>query len=94
MGTLYEVLWRDSHVVAQVVETKLVVRTEGNISLIRLATCLAVGLVLVDTVDRESVEHVERSHPLRVTLGQIVVDGYHVNAIACQRVEEYRKGSD
>ena len=49
--------------------------------------------MLVDTVDRKSVEHIERSHPLRVTLSQIVVDSYHVNTITCEGVEEYRESS-
>ena len=50
--------------------------------------------MLVNAVYGESVEHIERSHPLGVTLGQIVVDGYHVDAIARQGVEEYGQGSD
>ena len=44
--------------------------------------------MLVDTVNGESVEHIERSHPLGVALGQIVVDGDHVYAVACQGIEE------
>ena len=35
-------------------------------------------------------EHIERSHPLRVTLSQIVVHGYYVYTITCQCVEEDR----
>ena len=35
-------------------------------------------------------EHIERTHPLRVTLSQIVVHGYDVNSIACQCVQEDR----
>ena len=85
---LHQVGWRGSHVVAQVVETELVVGTKGDVSLISTATRLAVGLVLVDAVDAESMEHVERSHPLGVTLGQIVVDGDDVDAVACQGVQE------
>ena len=38
----------------------------------------------------EAVEHIERSHPLRVTLGQVVVHGYYVYTITCQCVEEDR----
>ena len=50
--------------------------------------------MLVDAVDAQSVEHVERSHPLGVTLGQIVVDRYHVDAISCQGIKEHGEGSD
>ena len=37
-------------------------------------------------------EHIQRAHPLGVSLGQVVVHCYHVHAFACQGVEEYREG--
>ena len=49
--------------------------------------------MLVNTVDRESVELIERSHPLRVTLSQIVVDGDHVHTVAGQGIEEHGQGT-
>ena len=85
---LHEVLRVGGHVVAQVVEAELVVRAEGDVGHVGLATGLAVGLVLVDAVDGEAVEHVERPHPLRVALGQVVVDGDDVYAVARQCVQE------
>ena len=68
MLTLHEIVHRHRHVVTEVVETELVICTECDVACICLATCRAVRLVLVDTVYRKSVEHVKRSHPLRVTL--------------------------
>ena len=94
MSSLYEVGGRDGHIVAQIVETKLIVRSEGDVSLIGTAASLAVGLMLVDTVDREAVELVERTHPLGVTLGEVVVDGDHMYTIASQGVKEDGQGSD
>ena len=88
VGALHQVGRRHCHVVAQIVEAELVVRAEGDVGLVGLAACCGVGLVLVDTVDGESVEHIERSHPLRVALGQVVVDGHHVHAVAGQCVKE------
>ena len=44
--------------------------------------------VVKGTPNAQSMEHIERTHPLRVTLGQIVVDRYHVNTIASQCVQE------
>ena len=38
-------------------------------------------------------EHIERSHPLRVTLSQIVVHCYHMNTITCKCIQEHREGS-
>ena len=91
MLALHEVGRRDCHVVAKVVETELVVRTECDVCHVGLAALRRVGTVLVDTVDRESVEHIERAHPLRVALCEVVVDGYDVNAVAGKSVEEYRE---
>ncbi len=45
------------------------------------------GLVLVDAVDGEAVELEEHAHPLAVALGQVVVDGDDVDALAGQGVE-------
>ena len=91
---LYEVAWTDGHVVAEVVEAELVVCTEGYVGLVCLASVLRVRTVLVYTVDAQSVELIERSHPLRVTLSQIVVDSHHVNTVAGERVKEYRECGD
>ncbi len=45
--------------------------------------------MLVDAVDCRAVEHVERAHPLRVTLGEVVVDSHHVDAAARERAEKH-----
>ena len=50
--------------------------------------------MLVDTVHGQAMEHVERSHPLGVTLGQVVVDGNYVDSLAGEGVEEDRERSD
>ena len=47
--------------------------------------------MLVDTVYAESVEHVERSHPLRVTLCKVVVDSDYVYTVAGECVKEHRE---
>ena len=93
MRPLNKILRTYSHVVAKIVETKLVVRSEGYVGLICLAARLAVWLVLVDTIDAEAVEHVQRAHPLRVALCQVVVNSYDMNSIASQSVQEYRQSS-
>ena len=49
--------------------------------------------MLVNAVHGESVEHIEGTHPLGVTLSQIVVDGHHVNTITRQGIEEDGEGS-
>ena len=88
---LHQVLLADGHVVTQVVETELVVRSEGDVALVGLAARVGVGLVLVDAVHGQAVEHIQRAHPLGVTLGQVVVDGHHVHAFAREGVQEHRE---
>ena len=45
--------------------------------------------MLVDAIDAQAVEHVERTHPLGVTLGEVVVDGHHMHTVAGEGVEEH-----
>ena len=85
---LHELLRPHGHVVAQVVKAKLVVRAKRHVAFVRLTTRLAVGLVLVNAVDGEAMEFVERTHPLGVSTCEVVVDGHHVDASASEGVEE------
>ena len=90
MLALYQVARVGGHIITQVVETKLIVGTEGDVCHICLAALVGVRTMLVDTIYRETVEHIERSHPLRVTLSQVVVHGYYVYTITCEGVQEDR----
>ena len=90
--TLYKVFRADSHIVTQVVEAEFVVRTESDVGKISLAACVGVGLVSVDAIHAQAVEHIERAHPFGVTFCQIVVHGYYVHAVSGQCVEEYGQG--
>ena len=90
---LYQVGRADGHVVAQVVETEFVVGTERDVTVIGLAAFVAVGLMLVDTVHAQAMEHVQRSHPFRVSFGQVVVYRHHVHALSGQGVQEHRQRS-
>jgi len=65
---LHKVAHGNGHIVTKVIETELIVCSEGDVACIRLLAGLAVGLMLVDAVHAQSVEHIERSHPLGVTL--------------------------
>ena len=85
---LHKILGILSHIVAQIVETEFVVGTEGDVCQICLTALGAVGAVLVDAIYAQPVEHVDGTHPLRVTLGQIVVHGHHVYAVACEGIQE------
>ena len=48
--------------------------------------------MLIDAVHGQSVEHIQRPHPLGVTFGEVVVHRDHVHTLACEGIEEYREG--
>ena len=81
------------HVVAQVVETEFVVGAVGDVGGVGLAALLVVEIV-DDDADAQAEEAVELAHPLRVALGQIVVDRDHVHAASAQRIQINRAGGD
>ena len=55
---LHEFFGCRTHVVAEVVEAKFVVCTKSYVRIVCLAPCCGVGLVLVDAVNCESLEHI------------------------------------
>ena len=74
------------HVVAEVVEAELVVGAVGDVGGVGFAALL-VGEVVHDDADGEAEEAVDLAHPLGVALGEVVVDGDDVDAVAGERVE-------
>ncbi len=88
---LHHALLVGDHVVAQVVEAELVVGAVGDV---RGVGGLALGGVEVvdDQAHRKPQEAVHLAHPLGLELGQVVVDGDHVHALAGQRVQDRREG--
>jgi hypothetical protein len=84
---LYQLVGIKYHIVAQVVETELVVRSVGYISPVGFPAFSGVGLVAVDAVDSKTVEIENRFIPFGIPLGQVGVNGYHVNTTAYQGVE-------
>lgn len=78
---LDELVLRPGHVVAEVVETELVVRSVRDVAAVLLAA-LGRSHVGDDAADAQSEELVDPAHHLRVTLGQIVVDRDQVHALA------------
>ena len=90
---LHEVLGLHSHIVAQIVETELIVRTEGDIAGVSLAAIFGVRLGLVDTSHCESMELIEGPHPLGVTLGEVIIDRNDMDTLSGEGVEEHRESS-
>ena len=82
------------HVVAEVVEPELVVGAVGDVARVLRALVVPVVLVGEDHADGEAQPVVEPTHPLGVTLGQVVVDRDDVDALAGQSVEVHRQRRD
>ena len=66
---------------------------EGGVIEVRFWVEEVAGVVLEDA-DGEAEAVVDLTHPLGVTLGEVVVDGDEVRAIAFERVEVHREGGD
>ena len=81
------------HVVAQVVEAELVVGAVGDVAGVGR---LALGIVhaVDDDADGHAQELVDLPHPFGVALGEVVVDGDDVDALAGERVQVNGEGGD
>ena len=76
----------DAHIVAQVVKAHLIVGAVGDVGGIGGLTLLG-GETVNDEAHLQSQEAVDLTHPLAVSLGQVIVDGDHVNTLAAEGVE-------
>ena len=90
---LHEVRLLSGHIVAQIVEAELIIGAECDVAAIGVAALFRVRFGLIDAVHAQTVELIEGTHPLRVTLSQIVIDSDHMHTLAGESVEEYRQRS-
>ena len=71
------------HVVAQIVEAEFVVGGVGDVAGIGRAALL-VGKAVDDDAGGQAEEAVDAAHPFGVALGEVVVDGNDMDALAGQ----------
>jgi len=81
------------HVVAQIVETELVVRAVRYVAGVSMLPGDIIEVVDYDTHGKAE-ELIHRTHPFGIPFGEVIVDGHHVDAEAAQGVEVYGKGGD
>ena len=74
------------HVVAQVIESKLVVCAVGDVGAVALAPLLF-SQIMDDHAHLQTQETVQLAHPFGVAPRQVVVHGNDMNALAFQRVQ-------
>ena len=89
-AALHAILEAVGEVVAQVVEAELVVGAVGDVAGVGGALLRRVLRVL-DHPDGEAQEAVDRAHPVRIALRQVLVDRDDVHALAAQRVQVGRQ---
>ena len=75
--------------IAQVIEARFLGGHVSHVAEIR-ATPLVGSHPLLDDADREAKPAVDRTHPLRVSSSEVIVEGQHVNALAGERVQRCR----
>ncbi len=88
---LHELLRPRGHVVPQVIKAKLIVGAKRHVAFVCPPARLAVGLVFVDAIHRQSVKFIQWAHPLSVTTCEVIVDRNQMDAPAGQGVEEHRQ---
>src|ERR1039458_4326857 len=81
------------HVVAQIIETELVVGTVGNVGVVAVLA-FAVVEVVHDDADPEAKGAVDLAHPIGVAVGQVIVNRDNVDALAFKRVQVSGQGGD
>ena len=93
VAALHELVRRPGHVVAQVVEAELVVRAVRDV-LVVLVSALRRRHRRQDAARLEPERAVHAAHELGLVLGEVVVDGDDVDALAFDRVEVARQCRD
>ncbi len=83
-------LERGGHVVAQVVEPELRIRSVGHVGGVG-GLLVLVGLHVLQDPHRHPEGVVDRLHPLGVPAGEVVVDRHEVHAVAGERVQDDRE---
>ena len=91
---LHALVERVHHVVAQVIEAELVVRSVGDVRVVGGAALGRARLGVVEARDREPEVGVQVPHPLRVAAGEVRVDRHQVRALPGERIEVERQRGD
>jgi len=90
---LHQLFGIELHVVAQVVEAEFIVGTVGYVGTIG-GLALFVVETMHDDTNGKAEEVVQLPHPCGVALGEVVVDGDDVHALAGERIEHHGQRGD
>ena len=93
MSALHALVGAADHVVAQVVEAELAVGAVGDVSSVGIAPFITIHVVL-QAARAHAQKAVDLAHPLAVALGEVVVHGDDVDALAGDGVQVGRERGD
>ncbi len=79
--SLYQLLFINNHVITEIIKSKLIIRSIGNITVIGFSSLIIVHAVQ-DTTHCQPKKLMDLSHPLRITLRQIVIDRNDMDTLA------------
>ena len=86
MVPLVHLIQTGFHIVAQIIEPKLVIGRVGDVSTISgFFVCLR--LLWIDNARCQPQSRINLAHPIGIAAGQIVVHGHDMHALACQSVQ-------
>ena len=86
----HHLLFVDRHIITKIVKTQLIVRHIGDITVISLFPLLR-GHGIKHHSYGQPQKLMDLSHPLRITLSQIVIDRDDVDSLAIQRIQICRR---
>ena len=78
------------HIIPEIIKPELIIGAKGDISQVSIPACRGIGLVLIDTIDLQTVKLIQHAHPFRVTLGQVVIYRNDMHPFPWQRIQIYR----
>ena len=90
MAPLGNLLFVKLHVVAQIVEAKLIVGAISDIGGISLFA-LFIGQAVQNYAHAQAEKFINSSHPLRIAAGKVVVDRNYMHAFAGKRIQHHRQ---
>ena len=79
--SLYQLLLVDDHVVTQIIKSKFVICNICNIAIVSVAT-LIVAHIIQYNANGQAKEFVNFSHPLGISLCQIIVNRNDIDTLA------------
>ena len=91
--TLYKLLLINNHVVTQVIKAQLIIGDIGNITSICCTSLLRLH-VIQNHANSQAKKLMNLTHPLGITLCQIIVNCYNVDTSAFQGIQICRKSGN